>query len=64
MKQYSFIDKEEIEINCYKWESKEKNIKGVVQIVHGMTEHALRYDFFARKLTEEEIKKLKKEGRI
>ena len=53
MKQYSFIDKEEIEINCYKWESKEKNIKGVVQIVHGMTEHALRYDFFARKLTEE-----------
>ena len=28
MKQYSFIDKEEIEINCYKWESKEKNIKG------------------------------------
>ena len=53
MKQYSFRDKEEIKINCYKWESKGKNIKGVVQIVHGMTEHALRYDFFARKLTEE-----------
>ena len=53
MKQYSFRDKEEIKINCYKWDSKGKNIKGVVQIVHGMSEHALRYDFFARKLTEE-----------
>ena len=50
MKQYSFRDKEEIKINCYKWKVR-KNIK-VVQIVHGMTEHALRYDFFARKLTE------------
>lgn len=36
-------------INVYEWADVEEP-KGVVQIVHGMTEHALRYEQFAKKL--------------
>ena len=52
MKEFSFIDNEGLEIACYKWENDSKKIKGVVQLVHGMAEHAKRYDYFARKLVE------------
>ena len=52
LEKFSFIDKNEKEIKCYKWIPSKKAI-GVVQIVHGMTEYALRYDYFAKKLCEQ-----------
>ena len=51
MKKFSFVDKEGKEIKCYKWEVKGE-AKGIIQISHGMTEYACRYDYFANKLTE------------
>ena len=51
MKKFSFIDKEGKEIKCYKWES-EGEAKGVIQISHGMTEYACRYDYVAKKFSE------------
>lgn len=50
LRRFSFIDKENKEIKCYKWTPQSKEIIGVVQIVHGMTEHALRYEYFAKRL--------------
>lgn len=51
MKRFCFRDIEGKEIKCYKWTTSEKP-KGIVQVVHGMTEYALRYDYFAEKLCE------------
>ncbi len=54
MKEYnfSFKDREDIEIFVYKWIPEgEENIRGVVQISHGMAEHAGRYERFAEELT-------------
>ena len=51
MKKFSFIDKEGKEIKCYKWES-EGEARGVIQISHGMTEYACRYDYVAKKFSE------------
>ena len=51
LKKFSFIDKEGKEIKCYKWES-EGEAKGVIQISHGMTEYACRYDYVAKKFSE------------
>ena len=42
------------EIYLYKWEPKDKNIiKGVVQVIHGMAEHGMRYERFAEALNNE-----------
>jgi alpha-beta hydrolase superfamily lysophospholipase len=50
--EFTFKDKDGVEIFVYKWQGDEgKNIKGVIQIAHGMAEHALRYERFAEKLT-------------
>ena len=51
MKNFSFVDRYGKEIKYYKW-SEVENPKGIVQIVHCMTEYALRYDYFAKKLCE------------
>ena len=51
LERFSFIDKDGKEIKCYKWEAKGE-AKGILQISHGMTEYACRYDYFANKLTE------------
>jgi len=51
LKNFSFVDRYGKEIKYYKW-SEVENPKGIVQIVHGMTEYALRYDYFAKKLCE------------
>ncbi|MGL4337121.1 MAG: lysophospholipase [Turicibacter sp.] len=41
-------------INLYVWDSVEWNeIKGIVQLVHGSCEHAMRYDAFAKFLNEQ-----------
>ncbi len=47
MKNFSFVDRYGKEIKYYKW-SEVENPKGIVQIVHGMTEYALRYDILQR----------------
>lgn len=52
MEKFSFIDKEGVKISYYKWELATKEPVGVVQIVHGMTEYAARYDYFAKRLCE------------
>lgn len=52
MERFFFIDKEGKEIKCYKWIPTRKAI-GIIQIVHGMTEYALRYDYFAERLCEQ-----------
>lgn len=51
MDKFSFIDKEGKNIKCYKWSPKGKS-RGIIQISHGMTEYALRYDYFAKMLCE------------
>jgi len=39
-----------LEIACYRWSSTARP-RGIVQIAHGMGEHALRYDYFATALS-------------
>ncbi|CDM69737.1 putative lysophospholipase [Clostridium bornimense] len=46
---FSIVDDEGVKINCYKWIPKGE-IKGIVQISHGMLETILRYDDFAKYL--------------
>lgn len=53
MKRYSFKNSIGFDISYYKWGDNIKNPKGVVQIVHGMSEWIGRYDYFAEKLVEE-----------
>jgi alpha-beta hydrolase superfamily lysophospholipase len=51
-KNFSFRDGDGVEIFVYKWEPEGESIpKGVIQISHGMAEHAARYARFAEKLT-------------
>lgn len=48
-----FISFDNMEINYYKWQKKFTNdVTGVVLIIHGMAEHALRYENFANYLNE------------
>lgn len=49
--EFSFVDASGIEIFCYRWEAEGEDPVGVVQISHGVGEHAKRYDAFARALT-------------
>ncbi|MCK5566343.1 MAG: alpha/beta hydrolase, partial [Actinomycetia bacterium] len=49
---FSFKTEDGVNISAYKWLPDNKsNIKGVVQISHGMAEHAVRYENFAGALT-------------
>jgi len=52
MKEEFFESFDKAKIYSYEWNEVEKPV-GVVQIIHGMAEHAKRYDEFARKLNEE-----------
>jgi alpha-beta hydrolase superfamily lysophospholipase len=49
---FIFTNKDHIRINVYKW-TPEKEIKGVIQIAHGMSERAIRYEYFAHALVKE-----------
>lgn len=54
MKKEEFIYKsndKKTDIHGVKW-LPEKEVKGIIQIVHGMTEHILRYEEFAKYFTE------------
>ena len=51
-KEFYFKGKEDLDIHVYKCTSKIVNPKPVVQIAHGMSETAIRYEEFAKKLTE------------
>ena len=49
---FKFFTEDKIEIFTYKWlPDDNKKIRAVVQIVHGMAEHAARYSEFADFLT-------------
>jgi alpha-beta hydrolase superfamily lysophospholipase len=49
---FTFVDKGNLQIFVYKWlPDEEVQVKGVVQIAHGMAETAARYEGFARALT-------------
>lgn len=51
---FSFTDAHGVEISAYAWEpdpARTPEPVGVVQLSHGIGEHALRYDAFARSLT-------------
>ncbi|MHA1777016.1 MAG: lysophospholipase [Promethearchaeota archaeon] len=51
-KTFTFKDYAGIEIFVYQWIPEEgTKIKGVVQILHGMAEHAARYEYIAQALT-------------
>ena len=54
MENITFTDHAGVKITAYKWVPK-NNVapKALIQIVHGMAEHALRYDFFAEALADE-----------
>lgn len=47
---FTFKSSDETEIFTYKWIPDDSKIKGIVQIAHGMAEHAERYDRFAKYL--------------
>ena len=49
---FKFVDKGDLEIFVYKWLPDENvQVKGIVQIAHGMAETAARYEGFASALT-------------
>ncbi|MBS3182770.1 alpha/beta fold hydrolase [Leucobacter manosquensis] len=48
--EFDFVDAHGVEIRCYEWRAAEP--VGVVQISHGIGEHALRYEAFARFLAD------------
>ncbi len=51
---FTFTDHADMKITVYKWlPDNGVTPKGLVQIIHGMAEHALRYDFLAEALTKE-----------
>ncbi|MAD97011.1 MAG: alpha/beta hydrolase [Flavobacteriaceae bacterium] len=50
---HSFTTKDGVDIHYYKWTPATDHIKGVVQLAHGIGEHAGRYNHFAEFLQEE-----------
>lgn len=44
--------KDNLDIHVYKWEPENKKTIGIVQISHGMSETAIRYECFAKNLTD------------
>lgn len=49
---FHFIDEEQVRIHVYHWMPEDTvEVRGVVQIAHGMTETAIRYERFAEELT-------------
>lgn len=49
--EFTFQTEDGVEIQAYYWFDTNISVKGIVQIAHGMVEHALRYEPFIRFLT-------------
>lgn len=47
---YKLKGYEGVSLHVYKWVPENADIKGIVQIAHGMAEHGARYRYFAEKL--------------
>ncbi len=52
-KEFSFQSDDGCELHVYKWSPDDDNVRAIVQISHGMAEHAARYERFAEVLTRE-----------
>ena len=52
-KEFYFKGEENLDIHVYKWSHEEIEPKAVIQIAHGMSETAIRYEEFAKNLTEQ-----------
>lgn len=50
--EFYFKGSDNLDIHVYKWEPKNINPIGCIQIAHGMSETAIRYEYFAKILTE------------
>lgn len=50
--EFTFKSEDGIEIFVYKWLPEDIEIRGIVQISHGMAEAAERYERFAKVLTD------------
>src|SRR5690625_4052875 len=48
---FTFETEDGNEIQAYCWHDEAKPAKGIIQIAHGMVEHALRYEPFIKFLT-------------
>ena len=48
-REFYFKGKENLDIHVYKWTSENIKAKAVVQIAHGMSETAIRYEEFAKR---------------
>lgn len=49
--EFYFKGQENLDVHVYKWEDEKIEPKAVVQIAHGMSETAKRYEYFAQELT-------------
>jgi alpha-beta hydrolase superfamily lysophospholipase len=47
---FTYPARDELQVHAYRWDA-ERPVRGVVQLTHGMGEHALRYGHLARTLT-------------
>lgn len=50
---FNFQSSDGTDIKVYHWETPEINPHGIIQIAHGMAEHALRYEPFAKWITKQ-----------
>ncbi len=52
-KNFTFITKDSLKMNMYKWEPKDKDsVKGIINIAHGMAESGIRYERFTKTLVD------------
>lgn len=54
-KEFGFQSDDGINIHVYKWFPDDENVKAIIQISHGMAEHAARYERFAEFMTRQGI---------
>lgn len=52
-REFYFKGEENLDVHVYQWEDEEVKPRGVVQIAHGMSETAIRYEYFAEQLTKD-----------
>jgi alpha-beta hydrolase superfamily lysophospholipase len=50
-KEFKFQSDDGAEIHVYKWSPDDESVKAIIQVSHGMAEHAARYERFAQAMT-------------